>query len=307
MDSNDLPRSGEHWAFRKASHLPATEVEILTVTQNGRKTRIEIRHLDDGRIEEVTPGKLPTRWRALESFLKSEATWRWLTDFDLHEVETDVLDIVFIELVPESVASLSTSRNPVATIHDVEEFEALIGCTLGELATRAPVDLDGEPRIGPQGVLIAGELICRRDPQPILDLIHAEEVETRHTCKHGRKREHKLRDEDPDTTSPEWEWHFYLSYTRPRHELLRQWCGFRAVTSDERRRAAEEEARRLDLLLTEAIEALERHDELRAGMLTREHETNRITPERVRPQIDRPLRPDEIPVREVKVRSRRWR
>lgn len=306
MDSHDLPKPGEHWAYRKASHLPATEVEILTVTQNGRKTRIETRRLDNGQTEEVTLGKLPTRWDTLESFLKSEATWRWLTDFDLHEVETDVLDIVFIELVPESVASLSTSRNRVATIHDIEEFEALIDCTLVELARHAPVDFNGEPRIGTQGALIAGELICRRTPQPILDLIHAEEVETRHTCKHGRKREHRLRDEDPDTTSPEWEWHFYLTYTRPRHELLRQWCGFRSVTADERRRAAEEEVRRLDLLLSEAVESLGQHDERRAQMLTEEHEAKRITPGRVRPQIDRPLRPDEIPVREVKVRARRW-
>ncbi|KXP07935.1 MULTISPECIES: hypothetical protein [Tsukamurella] len=307
MSPDDLPRPGEHWAYRKASHLPASEVEVLGSTQVGRKVRIEIRHLDDGRTESVTIGKLPTRWDQLDALLAHEAKWRWLTDFELHEVEDRVLTAVFERQVPESIASIFDTNDNVTTVYDVPAFEEFLGCTLDELAARAPVDLEADPPIiGREGTLIAAELICRRSPQPILDDIHEEELKARHACKHGAPNRVKLRPDDPDTTSPEWEWYWYLKDIRPRHELLRQWCGFRAVSADERRRAAEEEARRLDLLLTEAIEALKHHNEWEARAFAERQEDGRITPERVRPQIDRPLKPHEIPVREVKVRSRRW-
>ncbi|MAU84041.1 MAG: hypothetical protein CME34_19655 [Gordonia sp.] len=109
-----------------------------------------------------------------------------------------------------------------------------------------------------------------------------------------------------DRSDPQFEWQVYLESTRPRLELLRQWCGFRAVTADERRRAAEDEARRLDLLLVRAIDALPDTQSALADIFRREHELERITPARVRPQVDRPLRTDEVQVREVKVRGRRW-
>jgi hypothetical protein len=50
-------------------------------------------------------------------------------------------------------------------------------------------------------------------------------------------------------TSPEWEWDWYLRYTRPRLELLRRWGGHRAVDLQERLTAAEPENRRLDILV----------------------------------------------------------
>lgn len=307
MTNEQLPQAGERWAYRKASHLPATEVEILGTTENGRKVRVEIRHLDDGRTEVVTPGKVPVKWDDLESLLKSEETWRWLTDFELHEVEEYAIMVVFEDLVTEPVASIDySSRRHVATVHDIAGFETLLDGTLDDLARRAPVDREGAPRLGREATLVAAELICRRDPQPILDWIYEREEKSRHNCKHGAKRDYKHRDDDPDKASPEEEWHWYITYDRPRLELLRQWCGFRAVTADERRRAAEAEARRLDLLVTEVITALAHHDKSYADSFAREHETKRITPARVRPQIDRPLSIEEMPVREIRVRSRGW-
>jgi hypothetical protein len=50
------------------------------------------------------------------------------------------------------------------------------------------------------------------------------------------------------------------------------------VTIDERLRAAESEARRLDLLLARTIEELGVHAERAADALTEEHEKERITP-----------------------------
>ena len=95
--------------------------------------------------------------------------------------------------------------------------------------------------------------------------------------------------------------------TRSRHELLRQWCGHRAVTFQERLLAAEAENHRLDVLVADLIEALKGSGRADlAAYYEREHERDRITAHNARPVVDRPLDPWELPVREIPVRRRRW-
>jgi hypothetical protein len=59
----------------------------------------------------------------------------------------------------------------------------------------------------------------------------------------------------------------------------------------------------MELLLVRATDELKKHDAVLADVIGREHEAERITPKRVRPQVDRPLLPSEMPVREIKVRA----
>jgi hypothetical protein len=82
-----------------------------------------------------------------------------------------------------------------------------------------------------------------------------QEAESRHKCKHGIDHTNAYTREK-ERTSPEWEYDWYRRYDRPRHELLRQWCGHRAVMFHERLAAAETENHRLDVLVTDLIEAL---------------------------------------------------
>ncbi len=71
--------------------------------------------------------------------------------------------------------------------------------------------------------------------------------------------------------------------------------------------AAENEAVRLDELLDRAIDALKEHGEdSLADALRREQIEDQITPSKVRPLIERPLSPNEIPVR-IEYRNRPWR
>lgn len=303
------PVPSELWVYRKNDNAPSECVEVLGVTQQGRKKRAEIRFVDDPpRVEVVPLGRLRTPWANVQAHDEYIANWEKLAAFELHDVEAAAIAEVFEALVPESVADIYDGRHDyVVSVHDETAFAAIVGCPISEVATQCFSCRDGDTvLLGREGALISAELACRRNPQPILDVVFAEEAEAREGCKHGRKRTYKLHADDGDMTSPYWEWYWYLKSTRPRLELLRQWCGFRAVTADERRRAAEDEARRLDLLLVDAIEELERLNSPSAEWIKREHDEKRITPERVRPQIDRPLRPDEMPVREIKVRSRRW-
>lgn len=59
------------------------------------------------------------------------------------------------------------------------------------------------------------------------------------------------------------------------------------------------------MLVTDLIKALDRAgDAMTAAIYAEEHERDRITPYTVRPTVDRPLHPSEIPVREVP--ARRW-
>lgn len=93
---------------------------------------------------------------------------------------------------------------------------------------------------------------------------------------------------------------------RPVHEIIRQWCGYRAVSYQERLAAAEAETRRLDVVLARAIDDLRASGkDIFAGFLEEEHERRRITPARVRPMVERPLSPSEMPVRYV-TQPRRW-
>ncbi|MBX4170304.1 hypothetical protein K3M35_16840 [Rhodococcus sp. DMU2021] len=307
--STSAPGIGEHWVYRKSDNAASERVKILGLTEQGRKQRAEIKFVDvSDRVETVPLNRLRTPWSNVQSFDESMANWEKLAAPELHAVEEDAIGEVFGELFPESVTTIYDRRpHYVVSIHDAATFEDIVGCSIADIARQCFSCREGDTvLLCRNGALLSAELACRRNSQPILDIVFTEETEAREACKHGRSREYGRRANDSDRTSPYWEWDWYLEHTRPRLELLRQWCGFRAVTADERRRAAEKEARRLDLLLTRAIDTLKDHHELLASVLEQEHESERITPERVRPQIDRPLRPDEMPVREIKVRSRRW-
>lgn len=147
--------------------------------------------------------------------------------------------------------------------------------------------------------------IAHANPMPILDWVINDEKKYRELCKRGRSA--TARDRYSYSTSPEQEYDHYLRYRRPLHELLRAWCGHRAVTLQERVDAAEAEVRRLDELLARMIDQLKAHEHTYvAEIIEQEHVEGRITPATVRPVVERPLKPSEIPVIHVPVRSRRW-
>jgi hypothetical protein len=166
-------------------------------------------------------------------------------------------------------------------------------------------DRDGTLMLSPEGTLLVAEYACRVTPMPVLDWVLQDEAEYRQRCKRGTTFTSPV-DRQEHTSSPEWEYEWYRQNRRPLHELLRQWCGHRAITMHERLAAAEAEAHRLDVLVTNLIESLRRHNaSMFADMFERMYEDERITPHNVRPVVDRPLRPEEIPVRYERA-PRRW-
>ncbi|WP_454226251.1 hypothetical protein [Propioniciclava flava] len=144
------------------------------------------------------------------------------------------------------------------------------------------------------GTLAIAECACRINPMPVLDWVLEDEKDYRDKSKNGRPA--VSYDKRAYTTSPGWEYQWYLEHGRPVHELLRSWCGQRAATLQERLGAAEAENRRLDEIITRIFEELKRLGHAQAAdHLIRTYEEDRITPANYRPVVDRPLKPSRDP------------
>lgn len=207
--------------------------------------------------------------------------------------------------MPSSVATWEWNSVRFATaVHDAEALMQITGTPTAEILTDiAWFELEGVLMLSPEGTIAIAEFACRKNPMPILEWIIEQEKVKREECKRGGNLIMSRR--ESTTTSPEWEYELYLKYYKPLHELLRQWCGHRAVTLQERLGAAEAESHRLDVLVSRLIDALKMDGEdLFAKVMEEEHETERITPEKFRPVVERTLHPSEIPVRYLRSHRR---
>ncbi|MRH92127.1 hypothetical protein GFY24_32610 [Nocardia sp. SYP-A9097] len=303
---------GDEWIYRLRDYDSSERVRILGIEQSKKKIRVEIEFVDGDKrgIRETIPGtRLRAPWAGVDGYDQRMANWRRLEEQnDLTDTEVSAISTVFDLFVPREIAYTDWRqvKNALA-VRDRVKFEQIIGAPLADvLAEVAGFDLDDEALLSPAGTLRCAELVCRRNPMPILEWITQEENEKREHCKRGRKYQGRNRS-DAATSDPETEYQFYLEYDRPHNELLRQWCGHRAVTLQERLAAAEAEVHRLDVLVTRLIDIVKDHNSLLAETLERTHDEERITPANVRPVVERPLNPAEIPVRYIQTPPRRWR
>jgi len=296
---------GEEWIYRLKESAPSERVRILSIQPKKTSARVDIEFLADGRRENVPGSRLRGLWADVDAYDALMANWARI-EFELTDAEDGASSEVFDALIPTEVATCEWSPVRYATaVHDQAALERLLDADLDEVLVDVPsFDHDGVLMVSPEGTLRIAEVICARRPAEVLAWVMTEEAEIREKCKRGRPTTDSSGRER--TTSPEWEYEWYLRSDKPRHELLRQWCGHRAVTFHERLTAAEAEVRRLDILVARLIdEARERGSDIFADVMEEEHNKERVTPEKIRPVPDRPLSPHEIPVREVPVR-RRW-
>lgn len=293
---------GEQWAYRLRDSAPSERVMLRELRPRKRSPRAEIEFLDGenaGEIVEVPAARLRVPWTDVAAYDQLMANWDRIGEYELTSAESSAVEQVFNHLIPEHVAEWSW--NPArwaCALHD--------STALGILTRRDTADLlegvatfqhEGTLWTSAEGTKRIAAAVAHANPIPVLARVHENERE----CRERTKRGHRSATRGEGTrTSPEWEYEFYLEHYRPLHELLREWCGHRAVTFYERSIAAEHEVQRLDELLARAIDALRDKDgAILADYLERDHEHDRITPYNVRPSIERPLRPSEIPVRVV--------
>lgn len=235
------------------------------------------------------------------------ANWKRLGGSDLDETEESAVGEVFDTLIPEDVVTYYDSfvRNG-ATVRNREALEHLMRRPMSDVLDHVEwFEHDDVLELSADGTLRIAEHVCAANPSPVLERVMAEEAERREYCKRGREYD-AIDGSGKQTSSPEGEYEWYRKRYRSIRELLRSWCGHRSVTFYERLTAGEAEVRRLDILIATVIDTLKQHDAIHADIYEREHNQERITPESVRPVVDRPLAPWEIPVREVAVRRGRW-
>ncbi|QIM16034.1 hypothetical protein G7067_05755 [Leucobacter insecticola] len=304
-----MPDIGDELIYRLRDYSTSEHVRVIEIDSRKKTPRYVVEFLasDKAGVQENVPrGRLRGPWSDVVAYDELMANWERIDQTELTDPEQSAVAQVFELLIPEDVAECEWSPVRDSTrIHKREELQALIGITVDDLLAQAEgFELDGDVMLSVDGTLAVAEYACRINPMPVLDWVLEDEKEHRDNSKNGRPA--VSYDKRAYTTSPEWEYQWYLEHGRPVHELLRSWCGQRAATLQERLGAAEAENRRLDELMTRIFDELKRLGHTQAvEHLIRTYEEDRITPANYRPVVDRPLKPSEIPVRYVKA-PRRW-
>ncbi|MET8757228.1 hypothetical protein [Lentzea sp. NPDC004782] len=300
---------GDEQIYRQRDHDPSQRVRIVAIDTSKRNPRYEIEFMDGetaGKKANVPERRLRGPWSDVRRYDEMMANWHRVCGFELTEIEGSAVEYIFEMLIAEEIVNLDWSDR-TAEIIDPVKLEPLIGVPVAQLVDRVEslTNSDGHDVVSPEGSLLIAEFACQVNPAPVLDFVLEDEREYREKTKRGETYTNHRGEER--TSDPEWEYSWYLERRRPLHELLRSWCGHRAVTMQERLGAAEAEVRRLDLLVTRLVDQLrENGHSIFADVIASVHEEERITPANYRPVVDRPLKPSEIPVQYIEVRRRRW-
>lgn len=301
---------GDAQIYRARTYAPSERVKVLDIERRKQSIRVEVEFLDGtkaGKRENVPGSRLHGPWSTVDVFDERWANWQRLDGEGLDDAEQRAVLAVLIALIPEDVAIYDNSppRHGL-TVRDLAALEKLMRRPMADVLAQVDwLDDDGEIEVSAAGTLLIAEYVCAANPVVMLEVVAAEETEAREYCKRGHERDF-LHGSGKQSTSAEYEYARYRKYGRPKHELIRAWCGHRSVSFVERLTAAEAEVQRLDILVARIIDALRPHHAFDAEHFEQEHEKERVRTETIRPVVDRPLAPWEIPVREVQVRGRRW-
>jgi hypothetical protein len=304
-----VPDVGEELIYRLRDYSVSEHVRVVEIDARKKTPRYVVEFIDGdkaGTQENVPPGRLRGAWSDVAVYDELMANWERIDQVELTDPEQSAVGRVFDLLISEEVAEWEWSPVRHATrIHKRDALHALIGITVDDLLAQVEgFELDGDVMLSAGGTLAIAECACRINPMPVLDWVLEDEKDCREKSKNGCPAVGY--DKHAYTTSPAWEYQWYLEHERPIHELLRSWCGQRAATLQERLGAAEAENRRLDELIGRIFDELKRLGHAQAAdHLIRTYEEDRITTANYRPVVARPLKPSEIPVR-YETRPRRW-
>ncbi|MCA4997296.1 hypothetical protein HWD35_21465 [Tsukamurella tyrosinosolvens] len=309
MNSSIEP--GAEQIYRLHDFSPSERVRVVAIDRRKKTPRYEVEFLDGekaGVVENVPGVRLRGDWVNVGDYDARMTYWERFVAEGIDRAEDSAVTRVFEELVPGEIARLDWSRSTTTvTVIDATRLAELIGLPGEDVLDGLDYFLDDEGAVvSPAGTMRIAEAVCRAHPMPILDWVMADEKMRQAECTQGRRI---------TTTSgkdininPEHSYRLYIEYDRPVHEMLRAWCGHRAVSLQQQIDAAEAEVRRLNELLTRVIDQLKSHEHsIVAEIIEREQFEGRITPANVRPVVNRPLKPSEMPHREVPARrGRRW-
>lgn len=296
--------------YRLRQYSVSERVRIAEIDSSKKTPRYVVEFMDgvkSGDRLNVPGTRLHGSWSGVRGFDELMGNWESIDEYELTDSEESAVSRVFDLLIPNEVATCEWF--PVhwhTRIKDTKAIEQLIGVTAFDLLNQCRgFRLDGDIILSPEGTMLVSRYACRVNPMQVLDWIEKDEEEYREKCRKGSPA--VSWDNKPYTTDPASEYQWYLEDGRPLHELLRSWCGQRAVTMKERMDAAEAEVRRLDELIEDLFVQMRQEGYGNAvEHIERAYNKGRITAYNHRRTVERPLDPSEIPVRIEYRRAPRW-
>lgn len=292
----DQVEVGDVVAFRESDSIEgqSLKAQVVDIEPSGKASFRYSLQLEDGSIRKVPRPRIKGSWEKaaeIDELVNHQVR--------LHAQRSGEEEDSAARFMIESCRlgeAMELGSGDDLVITDAKALEKLVDSPLDVLLEGV---LNAPCKEGLQISPLGGVRIVQRfaevSPDEVLEVVAKEEKEWKF-----KLREHQ------GINSARWEWEFYCEHYRPMFELWREWCGFAAVRKYERELAAEAEGARLFDLVKRLIEIIEEKQPEIAQMYRQELLAEQITPYTIRETPDRPLEPNEIPVR-VEYRRRRWR
>ena len=253
---------GESWAYRARSQDPMVEVRVLRIGTN-RPPRVLVRFVDDsfeGKEEWVPPARLKVLWTGVEELRAREQRWEAVSADGpgRDSAEYWAAGLVFERLVPVEVADVGYNDTAgVTTIHDTGRLAELLDVDPSELESSPLAFREGDTLVVPWATTeLIVQAAARRDPEPVLRHVDAEEAAYRHKTIHGEEFQF-ARGEPPRHIEADW---FIQQLDEPLHrpcwQLLRAWCGQDATDRHDELVELRHEVARIGRLAEQAIALL---------------------------------------------------
>lgn len=252
----------EAWAYRARSHDPLVEVQVLRIGTN-RPPRVFVRFVDDsfeGKEEWVPPTRLKVLWEGVDDFRAREQRWEAVCEDNpgRDSAEHYAASSVFQYVIPDDVASIGYNSDAgVASIHDTDRLTRLLGIDVEELRSSPLSFVEDETLVVPWSTTeMIVRTAARRDPEPILRHVDAEETEYRQKTLYGEEYRPSRRDPARHIEAAWFVQQLDAPYHRPCWELLREWCGQEAGERHDELAELRVEVVRIGRLAEQAIAAL---------------------------------------------------
>lgn len=233
--AND-PQVGEVWAWRSGtgSMIGVTVLQWGVRRTPPRHAYVKVQFPDERLPSEgwLTPSRLVSRWEDLGAYLMMQAKWDAVTADNppKDSSEEAAARTVFDELIPARVAEMEgSSRGPILYVYESVRLAQLSGLDEAVWTQyRGGFQLAGGPNVAPwPATLRVAQEVAKRDPQPLLQIVDAEEERVQLEAANGRWTDWARGQTPRMWMSPRdaEEEDLRVPYGKPMRDILRTWCG----------------------------------------------------------------------------------
>ncbi|MBB5153330.1 hypothetical protein [Saccharopolyspora phatthalungensis] len=247
----------QRWAYRKGAHDPVTCVDILRLGST-RPARVRVRFVEDayeGHEDWVPPNRLKVRWKDVAAWQEREERWNAVRDASAearNTTENDAAGWIFDLLPGYNYAKQLWGRDEGAlAIRDVDALVADLGIDR-TIVVGDPVaftDDDGSLIVPWRVMHEVARLLAQKHSDHYISEVTKEEREHEHKNRWGYMS-------GSGHISAEICAEVDEEHGRPLRDLIRQWCGAKAIARQDELDALRAEVKRLGTLVERAVDAV---------------------------------------------------